>query len=237
MKIIEMKEKKKIDKIKNHFEEEAKEFDGIILKLIPFYKEMLEALILSIPFEKNSEIEVIDLGCGTGNILDKVKKQFPNAKLTAVDLSKNMIEMTKIKLEKYNDVDYYVGDFYNFEFLKKYDVILSSLALHHLVTDEDKKIFYNKIYNALSQNGVFYNADVVLGSNYKVQDVYMNKWIEFMKKSCSIDEIENIWLEKYQEEDSPTTLINHLNWLEEIGFKDIDVIWKYYNYSVYGGKK
>lgn len=232
-----MKEQNKIEKIRDHFEEEAKEFDEIILKLIPFYKEMIEALVLSIPFEKESEIKVIDLGCGTGTILKKIKEQFPNAKLTALDLSRNMIEMTKFKLDKYDDVEYYIEDFYNFEFPKKYDAIVSSLALHHLITDEDKKVFYGKIYDALSRDGVFYNADVVLGSNNKIQDVYMNKWIEFMRKSCSIEEIENTWLPKYREEDSPTTLLNHLNWLGEVGFKDIDVIWKYYNYSVYGGKR
>jgi tRNA (cmo5U34)-methyltransferase len=232
-----MEEQNKIEKIRNHFEEEAKEFDEIILKLIPFYEEMIEALVLSIPFEKKSEIEVIDLGCGTGTILKKIKQQFPNAKLTALDLSKNMIEMTKLKLDGYDEVGYYVEDFYDFEFPKKYDVIVSSLALHHLITDEDKKMFYKKLYNALSQDGVFYNADVVLGSNNEIQDVYMNKWIEFMRKNCSIEEIEQKWLPKYREEDSPTTLVNHLNWLKEIGFKDIDVIWKYYNYSVYGGKR
>ena len=66
-----MEEQNKIEKIRNHFEEEAKEFDEIILKLIPFYEEMIEALVLSIPFEKESEIEVIDLGCGTG-IIDRL---------------------------------------------------------------------------------------------------------------------------------------------------------------------
>ena len=181
--------------------------------------------------EKDSKIEMIDLGCGTGNIIKRVKEEFPKAKLAAVDLSINMIEMTKLKLDGYDEVEYYVDDFYNFEFPNKYDVIISSLALHHLVSDEDKKEFYRKIYNALSSKGVFYNADVVLGSNQQLQESYMEKWKEFMSKSCSIEEIENTWFCKYREEDSPTTLLNHLNWLQEIGFENVDVIWKYYNYG------
>ncbi len=116
-------------------------------------------------------------------------------------------------------------------------MIVSSLALHHLISDEDKKGFYTKIYNGLSQKGAFYNADVVLGSNDQIQEVYMERWIEFMRRSCSIEEIEGTWLPKYYEEDSPTTLINHLDWLKEIGFQDIDVVWKYYNYAVYGGRR
>ncbi|MGM0508647.1 MAG: class I SAM-dependent methyltransferase, partial [Fusobacteriota bacterium] len=228
--------KKKMDAIKDHFQEEAKEFDEIIQRLIPYYDEMIEALVSAIPFEKDRPIEVIDLGCGTGTILKRVKEEFPNAKLSAVDISENMIEMTRGKLDKYNDVNYQVGDFYDMAFSKKYDVVLSSLALHHLITDEDKKRFYEKIFKTLNNGGVFYNADVVLGSNQDIQDLYMKKWIEYMKKSCSIDEIEGKWLKKYKKEDRPAKLMSHLKWLDETGFEDVDVIWKYYNYSVYGAK-
>ena len=31
--------------VKRHFEEEALEYDGIIVKLIPYYSQMLEALV------------------------------------------------------------------------------------------------------------------------------------------------------------------------------------------------
>jgi tRNA (cmo5U34)-methyltransferase len=58
-----------------------------------------------------------------------------------------------------------------------------------------------------------------------------------MGKNVSSDEIENKWIVKYKAEDRPTSLINHINWLKEIGYKNIDIVWKYYNYCVYGGYK
>jgi len=116
-------------------------------------------------------------------------------------------------------------------------VIVSSLALHHLVTEEDKRLFYSKIYNALSNGGVFYNADVVLGSSEHIQNTYIEKWKEFMNKNITTDEIDKKWFQKYKEEDRPSEMLKQLGWLEKIGFKNIDVIWKYYNYAVYGGQK
>jgi tRNA (cmo5U34)-methyltransferase len=225
----------RIENIKKHFENESKEYDEIILKLIPHYNEMIEALVLSIPFEKDRQISVIDLGCGTGTVAYKIKTAFPNSKISCLDIAENMIKMAQIKTGE--DIDYYINDFYEFDFDKKYDVIISSLALHHLANDDDKKMFYGKIYNALTDNGVFYNADVVTGSNSHLQDLYMAKWKAFMAKNVSSDEIENKWIVKYKAEDRPTCLINHINWLKEIGYKDIDVVWKYYNYCVYGGYK
>ncbi|MGF7119492.1 class I SAM-dependent methyltransferase [Methanobacterium oryzae] len=226
-----------MDKVKSHFEEEAAEFDELILKLIPHYKEMINALISSIPFNREDSIKVLDLGCGTGTISKNLKEKFPNAKVSCLDLAENMIEMAKIKLNKYNDIHYITGDFYHFKFSEKYDVIISSLALHHLVTDEDKKEFFAKIYEALNPDGAFFNADVVLGSNEYLQNLYLEKWKEFMNQSVSMEEIEKKWIPTAEEEDNPAKLIDQLNWLQDIGFKDIDVIWKYYGGAVYGGFK
>ena len=40
-----------MDRVKLHFEEEARDFDRIILTLIPHYPRMVEALIAALPFE------------------------------------------------------------------------------------------------------------------------------------------------------------------------------------------
>jgi tRNA (cmo5U34)-methyltransferase len=118
-----------------------------------------------------------------------------------------------------------------------YDAVVSSLALHHLITDGDKIDFYRKIYDALRENGVFFNADVVLGSNEHIRNVYIAKWKSFMKEHVSEEEIENKWLPQFREEDRPAQLIDQINWLVDLGFSDVDVIWKYYNFAVYGGRK
>jgi len=223
--------------IRQHFENEAKEFDGIILKLIPNYMEMIGALVLSIPHDRKSAIRVMDLGCGTGTVAKLVKDTFPNARIDCLDLSEKMLQMAQTKLNDCSDVTYNVGDFYSHNFSGTYDVIVSSLALHHLVTDDDKRMFYGKIYDTLSVGGVFYNADVVLGSSEYLQQVYLGKWKEFMGRSVSQDDVENIWMVKYKQEDSPSILARQLKWLEDIGFKGVDVVWKYFNYGVYGGQK
>ena len=228
---------KKSDKVKAHFEEESAEFDKTIRKLIPHYRDMINALINSIPFEHGVPVKVLDLGCGTGTVTKILKGQFKNAHVTCLDLAENMIEMAKIKLNDYNNIEYTVGDFYEYNFTETYDVIVSSLALHHLATDEDKKGFYKKIYEALTPGGVFINADAVLAPNKQLQDIYTSKWKEFMNLSISMDEIEEKWVPSAETEDHPVKITDHLDWLREIGFKDVDVIWKYYHLAVYCGFK
>jgi len=223
--------------VKKHFEEEASEFDSIILKLVPHYTQMIDALVSSIPFKNTDSINIIDLGCGTGYVSMNLKERFPNSKLTCLDFAENMIAQAKIRMKKYKDVTFYLEDIRKFEFDKKYDAVVSSLALHHLETNKDKIKFYKKIFDALEPEGVFYNSDIILGSNEALHRLYLNKWKEFMAKSLPGDEIEDTWMAKHHKEDRPEVLLDQIYWLKDIGFKQIDIIWKYYNFAVYGGTK
>jgi len=226
----------KMEQIKDTFENAAEDFDDIIVKLAPFYNEMVNDLILVIPFEKNEKIDVIDLGCGTGTLSLKIKEFFPNAQITCMDMTKNMLELAKTKLSEYENIEYILENFYTFNFNKKYDVVISSFALHHLITAEDKKNFYQKIYNSLKSSGCFYNLDIIIGPNDEIQDFYMKKWEEFLSQYFSGEELDKHF-EQYYEEDSPESIMNHLRWLEEAGFRDVDVIRKYYNFALYCGMK
>lgn len=223
--------------VKEHFEEEAKEFDTVILNLIPSYEEMIDSMVSAIPFESYEQFKVLDLGCGTGNVSKIVKSKFPNSLISCIDIAENMIEMAKIKLEAHPNIKYYTGDFAEFDFQEKYDVIISSLALHHIKTDDNKKEFYGRIYDSLKPGGIFLNSDDVLGSNEKLNIFYRKKWIEFMLQNVSQAEVEEKWLPKHDEEDFPAPLMSHLKWMDETGFKGLDVIWKHYEFAVYCGTR
>jgi tRNA (cmo5U34)-methyltransferase len=223
------------EKIKKHFEEEAYEYDIIIQKLIPHYDKMIDAMVSAIPFSDEKIFSMIDLGCGTGTISQSVKSRFPNIQITCVDIAEKMLEIAKDKIG--GNLICIQADFNKFDFPEKYDLILSSLALHHLENDNDKLAFYKKIYSALNQSGVFINIDVVLGSDGALQDVYMKKWKEFMSKNVSDEEINNKWIPTYYAEDRPSQLMSHIDMLRNCGFSCVDIICKYFNYAVYIGKK
>lgn len=224
-----------MDQIKQHFDAEAQKFDRIIQQLIPYYGEMLQAVISAIPFDTNDSIQVLDLGSGTGTLAQHILNTFPRAHVTCLDFSEQMIEMAQTKLAGYDRVNYLVQDFREYAPKDSYHVIVSSLALHHLVTDHEKKAFYHKIYESLLPGGCFCNADLVLAASEHLQAAYMKHWKAFMQREISEDEVENVWLQKYKEEDRPAPLLKQLAWLSAVGYRNVDVLWKYYNFAVYGG--
>jgi len=223
--------------IKEHFETEAFEFDSQIIKIIPYYEQMITALIDSVQFEPFAAIRIIDLGCGTGTVAKRLGDKFPNSTIVCLDIASKMIEIAKYKMSGRKNTEFIVGDFSKIEFKEPFDVVVSSLALHHIQTDEEKKEFYTKIYKVLTNSGQFLNADVVLATTDYQQNINMNRWIDYMNKSVPMDEIQQRWLPAHKTEDRPSILMDQLKWLDEIGFENVDVIWKYYNFSVYGGVK
>ncbi|MBI4443584.1 MAG: class I SAM-dependent methyltransferase [Acidobacteria bacterium] len=198
---------------------------------------MVAALVAALPFNAATPIRVLDLGCGTGTVAQGVLDAFPKARVTCLDLAENMIAIARGKLAPYHNVSYVVADFRVSDFDGKHDAVVSSLALHHLEDDAEKRCFYQRIYDCLDPGGVFYNADVVLGANGFLQVANMRQWRAFMRHHISEEEIENKWIPKYYIEDHPASLMDQLFWLKDIGFSDVDVLWKYYNFAVYGGVK
>lgn len=220
------------------FETEAKKFDNVIPFLIPFYNEIYDILIDSIPFYRNSEINILDIGCGTGTFAKLLKEKFPYAKITCLDFAQNMIEVARDKLRDFDgDINFLVGDFNNLKIKNEYAVIVSSFALHHIQTDKEKIRLYQNIYKALNNSGVFLTADIVLGVNNYIKNLYDRKWEEHIVKQIMRNLIDSTTLIRYQTDDNPSRLFDHLRWLSEAGFNQVENIWKYYNFAVFGGFK
>jgi tRNA (cmo5U34)-methyltransferase len=222
--------------VKKRFEAVAEEYDETVQLKIPYYDDLVKALINSIPFNKEDKFKVLDLGCGTGNISKFIKETFPNSYLTCLDLSEKMIEMAKIKLKDYDNIEFLNNDFQNIDYKNEFDMIVSSLAIHHIEKDDGKKKLYSKIFESLKENGAFYNGDVVLSSTEfginKNNEVYK----ELISKKLSKEKVNEL-IKNANNVDYPVQLVDQLKWFEEIGFRNVDITWKLYGVAVYGGFK
>ncbi len=221
--------------LKKHFNEAAEDYDEIIRKTLVDYDDMIEALINAIPSQESPR--VLDLGCGTGNITKKLLERFSDARVTCLDISEVMIEKAKVKLADYDNIEYVIGDFTIIDIIDNYDAIISSLALHHIPTIDEKREMYQHIFDALNTDGVFYNADVIKANseyNQQLNERISNQYM--IDQGVSTDIMDN-HKQKQEDNDVPITLVEHLKLLEDVGFKNIDVIWKHYSNAVYGGTK
>jgi tRNA (cmo5U34)-methyltransferase len=223
-----------LNTVRAHFDEEALEYDQSILRLVPHYHEQHELILQLLPFDRQSPLQMLDLGCGTGVLSHVLLRTFPNAKLVSLDLAANMIETCKRNLAAFaNRVTPKQGDFGKDDIGSGYDLVVSGLAIHHL-DDAGKQDLYKRIFRSLNPGGIFINREIVLGSSPALTKCYEEWWRQFVKANGETDDT---WFRKYFEEDIPASVEDQLAWLKQAGFTDVGCHWRYINFAIFGGKK
>ncbi len=84
-----------VERISSYYKFHAKIYDASRWSFLFGRKKILKL----IPFPNDSAIKIIEVGCGTGINLQKLAIQFPKAQLIGFDVSEDMINQSKKKLE------------------------------------------------------------------------------------------------------------------------------------------
>ena len=139
------------DSYDEHMKSNIKDFDRFYSKIANEFKET------------ERDINILDIGCGTGLELKYIFERVPNAKLYCLDLSERMINRLKEKYSSKKDqIETRIGSYLEIPFEEnEYDYIVSVMTLHHL-SNNKKLALCNKIYKALKSNGKYIEGDYIV---------------------------------------------------------------------------
>lgn len=174
------------------------EFYGLKFKVSPEVliprpetEELVEWILNDLKFDENKEISILDFGTGSGCIAVSLAKNIPRAKVSAMDISSEVLKVAEFNAQKNNvDVNFIQQDILKLKSLsQEFDLIVSnppyvremekkemhpnvlnfepSLALY--VKDEDPLIFYRKI-TKLAKEGLKRNGRLFFEANQYLAD-------------------------------------------------------------------
>ncbi len=106
----------------------------------------------------NKNYTAMEFGCGTGLVSFNLHEKFKS--IVLVDSSQGMIEMLNSKIErsKVSNMTSYYLDITNKDSLDmKFDVIYTSMVLHHI---DDIKATIKKLYELLNKDGYLFIVDL-----------------------------------------------------------------------------
>lgn len=214
----------------------SSEYTEMLERLVPRYREMLWMILDYIPSDLNPN-RIVDLGCGTGNLSEGILLKYPESQLVAVDLSTSILVEAAKRLEKYPNIEYCNEDFNRLDFEPgSIDLIVSSIALHHL-TDPEKEKLLKKIYTWLSPKGILIFGDQFAGSTPNRYQQHMNNW-KSTAEGKNVPESEwKLWMEHQEKHDYHSVVENYFTWCKHIGFKHTDVVWRYLLWTVFIAQK
>lgn len=222
------------ENIKTHFDAIASQYDGQRRKLIPCFNDFY-GCALKLTQMADNPISVLDLGAGTGLFSEMIASKHPGIDITLIDLSNEMLGIGRERFKKTDNITFIIGDYLNDPIAGSYDLVVSSLSIHHL-TAREKQLLFVKVYNLLKAGGVFINADQVLGPDSAMDAFYKRNWKEAIEsRGLSYKELEQA--NQRTNLDKMSTLEEQIEWLKNAGFSSADVVYKSYSFAVMFGRK
>lgn len=128
--------------------------DGV-LPLIPGLTEALQ-----------QGIDVLDVGCGSGGVLNKLAATFPNSRFTGYDFSGETIAAANAEAQrlKLRNVQFHIQDAATIEECDRYDLITTFDAIHDQAKPD--QVLHN-IYQALRPDGIYLMQEIRAATNVK----------------------------------------------------------------------
>jgi len=195
-------------------------------------------------------VKVLDLGCGNAALTMELLKEDKKINATMVDGSLEMLENARENLSDYPNMNFMHKTFQ--ELLENgsqdddilphdFDFVVSSLAIHHLHTEEKKSLF-QYLYDHLESGGFFLNIETVKAPTDELESWYRVLWSEWIAENqvkLDVKKSFEYLPEQYKDnpDNHPDKLQMQLNALESAGFSQVDCYYKYGIFSIYGGMK
>jgi tRNA (cmo5U34)-methyltransferase len=174
---------------------------------------------VSSPIERTDEpLHILNLGCGTGLELEALFRRVPNALITGVDLSQDMLERLRSRYTaRMSQITLIADSFLTRPFgTRTYDHVISVMSMHHVLRDTKRKL-YLRIRAALKPGGRYIEGDSVTYPDMESQ--FLDEYHQELARVPPADD-------GYYHVDVPFSIATQRSLLLEAGFRDFELIWQ-----------
>jgi SAM-dependent methyltransferase len=216
---------------------------------IPDRQRQLEVMLRVIRIQCPCPRRLADVGCGDAILLATLLEVYPGASGVAIDFSPLMLEHARERLAKLGPRAGTVeADLQNPSWKDllagPFDVIISGFAIHHL-PDQRKRALYQEFYDLLAPEGVFLNAEHVASPTPRIEEIFDDAMAEHLynrrRSKGEVVTLEEVHRDFLERPDRAANILapveDQCRWLRDIGFRDVDCFWKYFELAIFGGKK
>lgn len=225
---------------RQHFDLMADQYDELFVTHMHAYDQTHEMILTMLPFTQPDEPRILELGTGTGNLMQKLLDRFPHSTAVGYDLSGEMLARARAKLAPYGKrVQLHQGDISQQSFPGPFDAVISAIAVHH-VPPPDKPALFHRLYEALRPGGV-----LVLGDAFQAATPALAERYRHLSKQALEHQgiVETPVYTAYRSRNSQPSggssahLQEYLLWMEQAGFCQVDCVWKYLARAVVYGER
>jgi ArsR family transcriptional regulator len=122
---------------------------------------------------------ISDLGCGTGELIEKLAPQASHT-LIGIDSSSEMLEQARLRLSGTNNAELRLGELEHLPMKnKEIDTAIMNMVLHHISQPE---LSIAEVYRVLKPDGIFILSDFEKHDQEKIKEIMGGSWLGFEKE-------------------------------------------------------
>jgi tRNA (cmo5U34)-methyltransferase len=212
------------------FSAHAPDYDATRRAIVPCWDAFYGTAVELISLRGGPVERVLDIGAGTGLLSEAVLSAHPAARLVLLDGSSEMLARAG---ERLSEVELVQGDMRDGLPAGPFDAVVSSLAIHHLEHDEQRRL-YAAATEVLRPGGVFVNAEHILERTPWLEKVGRARW-RAAAASAGASEAELDASDGRMALNRCATEAECLGWMEQAGLEDCECFFKEYYFAVLAG--
>lgn len=139
--------------------------------------------------EENKELKILDIGCGTGQLINEISELYNDVNYLGIDVAENMIEIAR-KSNKNKNIKFKNSSIESFESNEKYDIIICTHAFPYF---SNKQEMIKKMAELCNEKG---QVIIVNSSTNSLKDLIINFFLKATTSKArylSIDEMKELF--------------------------------------------
>lgn len=234
----------------------ASGYDAAAEHVHPHYREIQDEVLAAIPFASSESFLLVDLGGGSGKLVERALEKWTNARAIVLDQSEAFLGLAERRLARFEGRATThlarLQEDWSGALPEPVGAFVSMSAIHHLDEDE-KRAFARRVAAALRPGGVFINGDEVRPGDDSDYLARLEKWGAHMQAGLASGAIPPLlkdillgWIDRnvtrFAEprksgDDCHDTAEHQLTFFADAGLKALPVAWRKWMWAVMVAEK
>ena len=207
-------------------------FDKHISQSVPMYEE-IHSLIKDIAaWFLIDGTNVYDIGTSTGTVLINLTEAYPEKRINyyGLDSSDEMVDVAQSSFRNHQFVEIVKADVTDSKVVFKNSSLITSVLTMQFIPKHKRMDVFQKIYDGLIDGGAFVLVEKIIGNNARFNEMWTELYHELKVKNGLTEKHVLDKARAIRGVLQPYTLEENLEALNKVGFKDVDVFFKWSNF-------
>ena len=213
-------------------EEVTKVFDEHVRKSVPLYDDFHKMIGDFSEWFIEEGTNVYDIGSSTGESFRSIISHHRNKNINyiGIDNSKDMVDKAKNNFG-YSYVEFINGDISSQDIEIHNASFVTSILTLQFIPKRKRKQIIKKIYDGLNEGGALIIVEKLVGNNARFDEMFIELYHDF-KYTNGLNEKEIFAKSRaIRGVMSPNTVKENIDMLQSVGFKDVDMFFKWCNFG------